>query len=266
MAKSIGPDGNCEDGAIKLNTREPFATAAKQHRIVACVRMACVASFAMLFASGEAFAQSSKGMPDSGACGALTNAFGPFDYRADHFVSLPGGPASHAQKLSVVEVNHFTPEVEALIRGKSGYIGGDLDYTLRAFPNHPRALLAMMRYGERLKAPQVPGAHYTVECYFQRAIRFRADDVVVRMLYATFLNRENRKADALEQLAIARREAGDNPFTHYNVGLIYCDLGEYDLALDEAHKAMKLGFAKTELKDRLVAAQKWAEPAASAPE
>jgi tetratricopeptide (TPR) repeat protein len=204
-------------------------------------------------------------MPDAGACGPLANPFGPWDYRADHFVPLALDNMSHAEKLSLVERNHFTPEVDALIRGSSGTVGGDLDYTLRAFPNHPRALLAMMRYGERLKTPQVPGAHYSVECYFQRAIRFKADDAVVRMLYATFLIRENRKAEALQQLAVTRRAAGDNAFTHYNLGLIYFDLGDFELALGEAHKAIALGFPKTALKDRLVSAQKWVEPAASAP-
>ena len=70
----------------------------------------------------------------NGGCGALQNAFGPFDYRTER-----------GYNLDVVESYHFTPPVEALIRGSSGTIGGDLDYTLRAFPNHDRALNATIR-------------------------------------------------------------------------------------------------------------------------
>src|SRR5690349_7606114 len=50
-------------------------------------------------------------------CGSASDAggYGPFDYRKDK------------NKLRLVEVFHFTPEVESLRRGESGYIGGDLD-------------------------------------------------------------------------------------------------------------------------------------------
>src|SRR5882672_10328606 len=64
-------------------------------------------------------------------CGALPNAYGPFDYRIEH------------DKLAIVEAYHFTSQVELLIRGQSGALGADLDYTLRAAPNHHRALVAM---------------------------------------------------------------------------------------------------------------------------
>jgi tetratricopeptide (TPR) repeat protein len=181
-------------------------------------------------------------------CGPISNAYGPFDYRTDK------------DKLVIVETHHFTGEVEALIRGKEGYLGADLDYTLRAAPNHHRALLSMMRYGDRLKADIVPAANYTVECYFIRAVTYKPDDTTVRMLYATYLNARQRKDEALQQLAQARQHAGDNAFTHYNLGLVYMDIGAYAEALEQAHLALSMGFPRTELKERLIAAKKWAEP------
>ena len=193
------------------------------------------------------------GQTDLGNCGALQNAYGPYDYRTDR------------DKLPIVDGAHFTPEVEALVRGATGNIGGDLDYTLRAFPNHHRALIAMMRLGERLKSPRAPGAKFDVECYFVRGVAFRANDAIVRMLYATYLNGNRRKADALQQLSAAQKLAGDNPFTHHNLGLIYMDLGEPELALKQAHAALALGVTRTELKERLVSAGKWAEPAPANP-
>ena len=59
------------------------------------------------------------------ACGPLANGYGPYDARKD------------PDKLPIVLGAHFTPQVEMLIKATTGYIGGDIDYTLRAIPNHP---------------------------------------------------------------------------------------------------------------------------------
>src|SRR4051794_26054278 len=80
--------------------------------------------------STAAFAQQAPSQ-----CGSLANAYGPFDYRS-----------TDKTALNMVEGPHFPPKVEALISGNSGPIGAELGYTLRAFPNHHRALLAVMRY------------------------------------------------------------------------------------------------------------------------
>lgn len=198
----------------------------------------------MLMASFGALAQGSVV-----ACGELGNHYGPFDYR-----TVQG-------KLGVVEKYHFTPEVEALIRGKSSrFIGKDLAYTLRAFPNHHRALMSMMRYGQKLRTPQPPDVQYSVECYFLRALRFRPDDTTVRLMYANFLSSNARASEAMNELEQVAKVAGDNPFTHYNMGLVYFDIKEYDKALAQAHKAMALGFGQTALRDRLTAIGKWRAP------
>jgi tetratricopeptide (TPR) repeat protein len=198
---------------------------------------------AALLNAGPAHAQ------DLGSCGPLANAFGPFDYRKER-----------GNNLRLVESAHFTPKVEALAGSVTGYIGQDIDYTLRAFPNHPRALLAVTRLAERMKVSQVPQMNYEVECYYTRATALAPDDVVVRMLYATFLNKKQRRDAALRQLAVAKQHAADNPFTHFNLGMSYLELGAHDEALVHAHQALELGFPRMELKDRLVALNKWAEP------
>jgi tetratricopeptide (TPR) repeat protein len=186
-----------------------------------------------------------------GPCGSVANAYGPFDYRKDK------------DRLTIVEQYHFTPKVEQLVSGQSDFIGGDLDYTLRAFPNHHRALLALMRYGDRLKTEHIPYTKYSLRCYFIRAITFKEDDTTVRMLYATYLKNRDQKDEALRQLELAKSFAPDNGFTQYNIGLIYTELGEYQHALEQAHVASALGFALPELKNRLVAANRWAEPASA---
>ena len=201
------------------------------------------------FSSSITFAQTI-----GASCGELygPGQYGPYDYRTDK------------DKLPIVLGAHFTPEVEALMRGTtSTRPGGDIDYTLRAIPNNPRALLSMMRLGEREKTPQPSGSRYTVECWFDRALRFRPDDNVVRMLYVAFLTKNSRKPDALQQLEAVLKTAQDNPFTHYNAVFLYFDLNEYERALTQAHKAMELGLLRPELGEKLKAAGKWQEPAAT---
>lgn len=189
-------------------------------------------------------------------CGSLENAYGPYDYRY------------HKKDLAVVEKFHFGPLSEALIQPMQYQVfGGDFDYTLRASPNHHRALISMGKLVDRTKNVQPRGASYTIDCYFDRAIRFAPDDMIVRMIYAGFLGRNNRVEEAMRQLDYAAKNAGDNPFTHYNLGLNYLDIKAYDKALAQAHEAQRLGFTRPELREALKAAGKWSEPspASSAP-
>lgn len=211
-----------------------------KRQYIASVLLSCVAAAASAQAPVETVS----------ACGPLYSAgqYGPYDFRTDK------------GKLPIVLGAHFTPEVESLITGKSGYLGSDIDYTLRAIPNHPNALIAMMRLGEREKTLQPRNSRYTVECWFDRAIRFRPDDHVVRMIYTTFLTKNNRKADAMRQLDNVLRSAKDNAFTYQNVGLLYFDLGEYKLALKQAHNAIELGLNRPDLREKLQSVGQWAEP------
>lgn len=201
-------------------------------------------------------------------CGPLENGFGPYDYRGDKHIQTPGDQQSHHQKLGLVEGAHFTPRVESLIgaqsAGQIGPPGGDLDYTLRAFPNHHRALLSVMRYGEKTKSQKPAGLRHVVECYFERAVRFKPDDAIARMLYSTYLTKNNRSPEAIAQLEQATVLAGENAFTHYNIGLVYFDMQIYDKALACAHRALELGFERTDLRDLLKNVGQWQEPLAGA--
>ena len=204
----------------------------------------CVLSIALLSVSAVAMSQT-----DASSCGgSRTRGSGQFDYRTDR------------DKLPIVEAFHFTPEIETLIRGKTASIGADIDYTLNVFPNHHRALVAMAKLAARNKTVQPDGARLTIECYFDRAVRWFPTDTVARLLYADYLVKANRSADAQAQLARVALLADDNAFTHYNLGLLYLELKNYDKALVEAHAAQGLGLAKTELRDALKKAGKWRDP------
>lgn len=187
-------------------------------------------------------------------CGSLASSYGPYDYRTDQ------------DKLPIVDGAHFPPIVEALIRGNRGPLGADLDYTLRTFPNHHRALVAVMRYGQKTKSPQPRDLPRPVECYFERALRFREDDSIARMIYAQFLHANARKEDAKQQLEAAAHHADGNGFTHNNIGLIYFDMKEYQKALAHARKATELGFDPAALREQLRSVGQWTEASAASPD
>ncbi|MES2946961.1 MAG: ABC transporter permease [Pseudomonadota bacterium] len=183
------------------------------------------------------------------SCGPLANGYGPFDY------------VTQKSQIGVVEQHHFTPRVEALVGGAtSTHVGEDIDYTLKASPNHHRALLSLVRLGKKTKSTQPVGLAYSVECYFERALRFRPADSVVRMIYARYLFQDQRATQANQQLEQTVATAGDDPFVHYNVGLLYLEHENYPLALAHAHKAYALGFSQTALRDRLQLLGRWKEP------
>ena len=103
------------------------------------------------------------------------------------------------------------------------------------------------------------GLHFTIACWFDRAIAYRPDDPSVRIVYASELIKSGRNSAALEQVKIAEGLAKENPVLHYNVGLLYFDLQEYDKSMANAKFAYEAGFNFPGLKEKLVKAGKWKE-------
>jgi tetratricopeptide (TPR) repeat protein len=106
---------------------------------------------------------------------------------------------------------------------------------------------------------------YTIDCYFDRAIRFTPDDVIVRMLFARHLGNLRNVSAARSQLEHATTLAGDNGLTHFNIGMTYFDLGLYPEALARAHAAREHGFPRPELEARLREKGQWSDPAPAKP-
>lgn len=179
---------------------------------------------------------------------------GPFDYRVKH------------PRVIKMEGYHFTPKVEALIIGESEVsIANDLEFVLRYAPNHHRVLLALTRYADREKSDMPGTSKFTVDCHFQRAIRFRPDDSIVRVMYGLHLLKHKRDKEGFQQLEVASVQQADNPLSQLNIGLVYLETGHYDRALEQAHKLQRLGFDRPELKDELVKLGKWRDPQLGTP-
>ena len=191
----------------------------------------------------------------SHACGPLHIAghYGPFDYRTER------------NRLEIVENFHYTPRVEALISGQSGSLEQDLNYTLKSSPNHHRALLSLSRYTLRAKDRQPAGFEWPLECYFERAVRFKGDDPVVRMIYAQFLGQTKRVPAASAQLDVALTLGAESAFTQYNAGLIFLEMGDFERALTQAHRASGLGLKNPDLETKLRQAGRWRDAPQNAP-
>lgn len=149
----------------------------------------------------------------------------PMDYRTEHV------------RRPMVETYHFPPHVENLIRPIFTTFGSSISYTLHGYPNHVRALATMVRLGEREKTDKPAGADYTIDCYFQRALRFTPDDQVVRMLYVSYLGKRGRREDALRLVDSIDAEAGNDPMTRRNLGLVFLELKLPERALAQLDKA-----------------------------
>lgn len=168
------------------------------------------------------------------------------------------------EMLHVVERRHFTADVRAMRRGTStSSVAADIAYTLRKFPNHHQALMTMGDYALKVKQNPAPGAGYPVECWFDRALRFAPDDAMVKVVFGLYLIKTGKHQEAVAQLDAARAQAAGNANLHYNLGLAYADLKQYDKALASAHEAYRLGFPLPGLKSRLQRAGVWQD--ASAP-
>lgn len=215
--------------------------------VLTAVFLGLVCAFAPL---ATAQTQAVRGAePANQPCGLIyTRHYGPIDYRTGR------------QALAIVEEFHFDTRVEAGIRGINGHIGGDINYTLKASPNHHRALVTLMNVTTRAKADRLPGMEWPVECYFDRAMRFRPDDSVVRSLYGQWLYERKRPQEAEQQLQRATELAADNAFSQFNIGLVYFQHGRHDLALRQAHTALAMGFPRQDLVDSLKRVNAWREP------
>jgi tetratricopeptide (TPR) repeat protein len=193
-------------------------------------------------------------------CKTLTLSWGPFDYRPERYIP-ENTYRSHAALLEIVEIEHFTPEVEAGTRGKKvRHPGKDLAYTLTIFPNHHRALIALSNLAIRLKTPEPIETNYPVDCYFQRAMVFRPDDGLVKLIYANYLIQINRIAEAnalIDQVAALQPEVA---ITQRNIALLYIDAKEPKKALVHAHIALELGLNIDALKGKLQQLNSWQEP------
>ncbi len=199
-----------------------------------------------------------KGAPWTGSdlrgfqCRGKAQGPGPYDYTMHR----------NSPDLHLVERFHFTPNIEHLISGNSGRLPAELDYTLRASPNHHKALLSIIRYqlklNNNIRSKAISGPLLTpVECYFQRAIKFRTKDAAIISLYAHYLKKIKQLKKSSDFFEKALRIDPNNSKIHYSYSLLLIKLKQYDKAVIHAKKAYELGNPPQSLKNKLNKLNKW---------
>ena len=184
------------------------------------------------------------------ACAGRGQGFGPYDYINLADTKLIIGRTSNA--LNLVEIAHFTPEVEGLIKGHDGTLESDLDYTLRAWPNHHRALLSIIRYQVQVvKKLRTGKLASPPECYLQRAIHFSPKDAASYSLYGYYLQKTGHLDEAVKYYENALEIDSKNAKIAYAFSLLLIDLKRYDEAVKYAKIAYGNRKAPKGLKQKL---------------
>lgn len=222
---------------------------------VCCLQSAAVAQqtyeFGVSYPTADSFHPPER-QPSEG-CGRFEfdpRGIGPVDFRK-----------ISPYTIVFVEVRHFDRGVETLKRGIKSSVAGDIAYTLRAFPNHPRALRSVAALVRRNGGVTPPDLGLSVACWFDRAVAYRPDDIDVRIVFATELLRDGRAVEAREHIHKAEElvssGAQDNARFHYNVALLLYEIKEYEKSLQHAKKAYELGFELPGLRNKLKGSGHW---------
>ena len=168
-----------------------------------------------------------------------------------------------AHWLGMVEGAHFDSHYEAYLGGnilvqgthKHGeYVTAGFDYTLWGLPNQPRALAAVEQLSYRYKvAPRQKlwRMYLGVECYFMRAVKFYPDDPMPHAIYAYFLARRNRPAEARYELMAADREQSSEVGVNLYQAFALVELGDYKAAAGYAKRVYARGYPLPWLRERL---------------
>ncbi|WP_186297699.1 tetratricopeptide repeat protein [Sedimenticola selenatireducens] len=181
-------------------------------------------------------------------CVGSIGSYGPFDYTKR---------VNYPKELYLVESAHFTTNVETLVKGSTSSLPyGDLAYTLRAWPNHHRALNSISRYHLKFKriGKSIP---ISAECWFQRAINYSPNDATTYMLYGMYLHNSKKLKQADANYQTALRLDPDNIQSHYNYGLLLVAQKKFSEAKKHAEIAYAQSYPLQGLRNKLKAAGQW---------
>lgn len=182
-------------------------------------------------------------------CGSLENHFGPLDYT---------NPAYRKYELPLVDTAHFTREVYELRKGTTdAFPLHDIDYTLRAFPNHHPALDAIARLHRAYSTEKFQQGRYTIKCWFLRGRAFAPTDGMVPLIQAGHLFNVGKYAEAEEPARRAVELMPQSAEAAYNLGLLYVKLNRFADAREYANKAYGMGFTLPGLRNQLKQRGEW---------
>jgi tetratricopeptide (TPR) repeat protein len=158
-----------------------------------------------------------------------------------------------AALIRKVELYHLEPATTKMQAGKYQYALGDVEFILRYFPNHPRGLALI----SELCDVKWRNTRCDSESAMRMAIEINPNASATYVVNGVHLQRRGRVPEAIQsyQRAIALDPRSAN--AHYNLGLIYLEQKQFDLANHHAQLAYALGMPYPALRDKLVQAGQW---------
>lgn len=157
---------------------------------------------------------------------------------------------------------HFPSGRDYASRGQWGSALADYEFILNFYPNHPQALIELSELCVKWKAAT---CDVTAESWYQKAIARNPGAAQSYVVLALHLHRKKKLDEAVKIYKQAIELAPNSINAHYNLGLAYADLQQYELANLHAQKSYSLGVTLLGLRSRLEKVGKW-NPNATLPE
>lgn len=180
--------------------------------------------------------------PVPGAWAAQPNPGGGL-IDVDYF--SPSTDPNYSEHLWAVEEYHYKPAVNWLMSGSPAQARDDIEFILRHFPNHPKALALAFEYGKRIKQPD-----YALPLY-QKAVQMNPK---IAGIWSDFGTLQHELKNYTEAVACFEKAVAINAKTgiyRYNLGLSLFEIKEYEKAQVEATAARDMGVPFTALQDKL---------------
>lgn len=167
------------------------------------------------------------------------------------------------EALHNVELYHLGPGRTEVARKRYHAALAEFEFILRYFPNHPQALSLLSDI-----CPKAQEYCKAAEDWLKKGIDRNPQIATTHLLYAIHLHRTKRPKEAVASYRRALELEPESVNVHYNLGLAYTELQQYDLANQHAQKSYQLGAFTPGLRNRLQKVGKWnpnAVPAGDAP-
>jgi tetratricopeptide (TPR) repeat protein len=155
-----------------------------------------------------------------------------------------------------VELNHLDRAINLMQERRWQPARADLEFMLRYVANHPQALALLSDVCFKLKEPDC------AQLYFDNALRLYPETASTHSVYGTYLHRLGKVPQAIESYKRALLINPKSAQTHYNLGLAYVDIKDYQRANEEAQRAYAMGAELPGLRDKLIRAKQWNPSAA----
>jgi tetratricopeptide (TPR) repeat protein len=180
--------------------------------------------------------------------GAFAQGGGGYDYYA------PRTDSAEVTRLNNVEGYHLAPGQTKMARREYYYAQQEFEFILHYYPNHPKGLALLSELCQKYGDKRCDAA---ADARFDQAIKLNPQIGQTYLLYGIHLHRKRQLDEAVKAYRRAVELAPSSVSAHYNLGLAYVDLKQYDLANQHAQKSYQLGAYTPGLRNKLEKVGKW---------